>query len=366
MSVNVTDFSFSAVSTFKSCPRAYRYKYIDKLPEAFSSIEAHMGGSVHEALEWAYSQRQEGCEPTLEMAIQQYKYTWNNVDFDKIKIVKEDKTKEDYFNQGCEFIAYFFQAVFPYDRSTTLYLEHKFEIPLGENIVYRGVIDRIAKEPDGTLRVTDYKTGRVGHPLDTLQLPSYALYIFQHNIDNEIRLCFEDLREQRTIAVPYTRKQVKQLKEELLKEIEQIRNTKEEDFITRPSILCLWCGYNQVCDNPHESVTRSRSTGADIEKPGNSTGEIQEACPLCGGPLKERNGKFGPFLGCSNFPQCRYTLDINRQKSNPAENPEVEGKDICPECGSLLKRRKGKYGAFMGCTNYPECRFTRNVDEPGE
>ena len=78
--------------------------------------------------------------------------------------------------------------MFPHDQSTTLYLEHKFEIPLGENIIYRGVIDRIAKEPDGTLKVTDYKTGRVGHPLDTLQLPSYALYNFRHNIDNEIRL----------------------------------------------------------------------------------------------------------------------------------------------------------------------------------
>ncbi len=368
MSLDVTEFSFSAVSTFKSCPRAYRYKYVDKLPEAFSTIEAHLGGSVHEALEWAYTQRQAGCEPTLEMALQQYKYVWNSGDFAQIKIVKEDKSKEDYYHQGCEFIAYFFQRVFPYDQSTTLYLEHKFEIPLGENIVYRGVIDRIAKEPDGTLKVTDYKTGRVGHPLDTLQLPSYALYIFRQNIDNEIQLCFEDLREQRTIAVPYSRAQVKKVKEELLKEIEQIRDTKEEDFITRPSILCLWCGYNQVCDNPHESVTGSRPAGADTGIPGNanSTGEIQEACPLCGGQLIERNGKFGPFLGCSNFPRCRYTLDITRHKDNPAENPEVDGKDICPECGSLLKQRKGKYGAFIGCSNYPQCRFTRKVDEPGE
>ena len=363
MSKDVTEFSFSAVSTFKSCPRAYRYKYVDKLPEAFSTIEAHLGASVHETLEWAYTQRQAGCEPTLEMALQQYKYTWNSGNFDQIKIVKEDKGKEDYFHQGCEFIAYFFQRVFPYDRSITLYLEHKFEIPLGEDIIYRGVIDRIAREPDGTLKVTDYKTGRVGHPLDTLQLPSYALYIFQQNIDNEIRLCFEDLREQRTTAVPYTRAQVKKVKEELLKEIEQIRNTKEEDFITRPSLLCLWCGYNQVCDNPHESVIGARPIGTNTGKPGNSTEEIQEACPLCGGQLKERNGKFGPFLGCSNFPQCRYTMDITAHKGNPAENPEVAGKDICPECGSLLKRRKGKYGDFMGCTNYPQCRFTRDLGE---
>jgi len=41
--MNITSFSFSAISTFKSCPRAFEYKYVKKLPEAFSSIEAHMG-----------------------------------------------------------------------------------------------------------------------------------------------------------------------------------------------------------------------------------------------------------------------------------------------------------------------------------
>jgi ssDNA-binding Zn-finger/Zn-ribbon topoisomerase 1/RecB family exonuclease len=363
MSIDVTGFSFSGISTFKSCPRAYRYRYIDKLPEAFSSIEAYMGSSVHEVLEWTYSQRQQGYEPTMEMAWQQYRYTWNNGDFQKIKIVKENKTREDYFLQGQEFIGSFFQRVFPYDRSTTLYLEHKFELPLEENIIYRGVIDRIAKETDGTLIITDYKTGRVGHPLDNLQLPSYALYVFLHNIDQQIRLCLEDLREQRSVAVTFNRKEAKKVKEELLKEIEQIRNSKEEDFITNPSILCLWCGYNHICPNPYKSASAIGQSATNSNESGNGSNEFQEACPLCGGQLQERNGKFGPFLGCSNFPQCRYTLDLSFHKGNLAENPEVEGKDICPECGSLLKKRNGKYGAFMGCSNYPECRFTRKIGE---
>ena len=389
-------FSFSAISTFQSCPRSYKYKYIDQLPEAFTSIEAYMGSCVHEALEWAYSQRQEGYEPTLEMALDQYKHTWNNGNFQEIKIVKEEQSKEDYYKEGRDFIASYFQRVFPFDQSTTIYLEHSFELPLDEEIVFRGVIDRIAKEPDGTLRVTDYKTGRVGHPLDTLQLPSYALYIFQHNIDAEIQLCYEDLRQQRTVAVPYQRKDARGVKEELVKEIRQIRDTKIDEFITKPSLLCLWCGYNHICDNPHESVGRgtggtsgTRSTGStvstvstassgsigdgpnpavksEVRPEGSNSGSgsesdsgYLEACPLCGGELRERKGKFGPFLGCRNFPQCRYSRDITGDGSRLAGNPNVEGKDICPECGSLLRRRNGKYGDFMGCSNYPECRFTR-------
>ncbi|UCH98368.1 MAG: PD-(D/E)XK nuclease family protein [Candidatus Aminicenantes bacterium] len=310
MSIDVTGFSFSSISTCKSCPRAYKYKYIEQVPEAFSSIEAHMGSCVHEALEWAYAQRQQDHEPTPDMALQQYKYAWNSGNFDNIRIVKEEKSEKDYFHLGGEFIVSFFQRVFPYDQSTTLYLEHQFELPLGEEINYRGVIDRIAKEPDGTLRIIDYKTGRVGHPLDTLQLPSYALYIFQHNIDQQIELCLEDLREARTMVVPFSRKEAKKVKEELMKEIIQIKTTREEDFITKPSILCLWCGYNHICPNPHESVNRTGKKETTV-----ITGEWQEACPLCGGLLQERMGKFGPFLGCSHFPQCRYTRDLGVKKT---------------------------------------------------
>lgn len=364
MSIDITGFSFSAISTFKSCPRAFAYKYIKKLPEAFNTIEAYMGGCVHKTLEWAYNQRQEDYDPTLDAALEQYKGTWNSGDSEYIIVVKEDMARMDYFKQGAEFIGYFFNHIFPHDRSTTLYLEHKFEMPLGEKIVYRGVIDRISKGADGTMRITDYKTGRVEHPLENLQLPSYALYIFQHNIDQEIELCFEDLREQRTMAVPFSRKELKRVKEELLQEIEQIRDTNEVDFITRPSMLCLWCGYNRICDNPHEAVKARRGDAAAVPANvnGSTTGDFQEACPLCGGRLHERKGKFGAFLGCSNFPQCRYTRDLGVDRSNPAADPQTKGEDICPECGSLLRKRTGKYGPFMGCSNYPECRFTRPIE----
>ncbi len=387
MSIDITGFSFSAISTFKSCPRAFAYRYIKKLPEAFNTIEAYMGGCVHKTLEWAYSQRQLDSEPTLDAAREQYKQTWNSGDSENIIVVKEDMARMDYFNQGAEFIGYFFNRIFPHDRSTTLYLEHQFAMSLGEDIVYRGVIDRISKGVDGTLRVTDYKTGRVGHPLENLQLPSYALYVFHHNIDQEIELCFEDLREQRTMVVPFSRKELKRIKEELLQEIGQIRNTPEGDFIPRPSILCLWCGYNNICDNPHEAVkarrgdaaavpvnvnrnrneNRNENVNENVNENGNenvngsTSGDFQEACPLCGGRLNEKKGKFGAFVGCSNYPQCRYTRDLGVDRSNPAANPQTKGEDICPECGSLLRKRNGKYGPFMGCSNYPECRFTRPV-----
>ncbi len=371
---NIRGFSFSAISTFKSCPKSFELKYIQKLPEAFKSIEAYMGNCVHEVLEWAYQQRTDEQEPSLDAAVEKYKELWSSGDFRAIKVVKEDKTKEDYFYQGLEYIGYYFSTIFPEDQSETLYLEQRFQIPMtldGEEIIYRGIIDRIDKQPDGTIRVTDYKTGKIGNPRDTLQLPSYALYIFLHNIDQQVELCIVDLKMKRTVVERFDRKEVKFVKEELLKEIAAIRATPQEKLEAKPSILCLWCGYNHICpaQQGHGQIITAALPKSNtppypgIQSNANATagpeGEFQEGCPQCGGQLRERKGRFGAFMGCTNYPECRYTRDLGTSRANPAEDPTISGDEICPECGSRLKKRKGRYGEFFGCTSYPQCRFTR-------
>lgn len=83
--------------------------------------------------------------------------------------------------------------------------------------------------------------------------------------------------------------------------------------------------------------------------------EGQEKCPLCktGNLLKvEHNGK--SFVGCSNFPKCKYTI----QDATVLENPKK-----CPACGGFLIKRKGKKNKhwFIGCTNYPYCEYTERL-----
>ncbi len=75
---------------------------------------------------------------------------------------------------------------------------------------------------------------------------------------------------------------------------------------------------------------------------------LDRACPQCGNPLLIRHGRFGKFIGCSNFPECRHT------------EPWLEliGVD-CPQCGGdLVERRTRRGRVFYGCSNYPECEFT--------
>jgi DNA topoisomerase-1 len=354
-------FSFSAISSFKSCPRAYQYKYIDKQEEAFLSIEGHMGKSVHGSLEWAYKRIKEAKEEQLKEVLKRYhQIFWNQEPLEKIKVIKENKNFDDYFGMGKAYITDYFKRVFPKDTSETLYLEHKFKINLSRDVSYKGVIDRVARKDDGTLQVIDFKTGKVDHPLENLQLPSYALYIFDHNIENTIELVIEDLRKNRSLVCKFLRKDSMDIRNQLLKDIHKILNT--EIFNTKPSILCSWCGYNQICDHPHESVS---STIYQKKPPIHKNEENYDfSCPQCGGELLRRKGKFGEFYGCRNYPECKYTYNIESSNTkNPGFDSPIQAKDICPECGSLLKERSGKYGPFIGCTGYPQCRFTREIDK---
>lgn len=238
--------SFSGISSFKSCPRAFKYRYIEEIAEAFTSIEAHMGTSVHAAIEWTYKQRLEHNDPDATETMDHYKQVfWNSGALEKTRIIKPAFTTDDYYQQGKTYILFFMNTMFPQDKSTTLYLEHKFEITLADGINYKGVIDRIARDEDRFLRIIDYKTGRAVPPLDNFQLPSYAIYIFENNIDNEVRLSIEDLREQRSMTASFSRGQARQVRAGLLQDIKHILETRE--FNANPSILCRWCGYNHIC-----------------------------------------------------------------------------------------------------------------------
>ncbi len=84
---------------------------------------------------------------------------------------------------------------------------------------------------------------------------------------------------------------------------------------------------------------------------------VGRECPLCGSPLVYRDGKFGRFIGCSNFPTCRHTEQILVKLGIP-----------CPQCGGeLLEKRTRRGKSFYGCVNYPECDWTnwkRPIQQP--
>jgi DNA topoisomerase-1 len=89
-------------------------------------------------------------------------------------------------------------------------------------------------------------------------------------------------------------------------------------------------------------------------KKGEETGE---ACPECGEPLLERRGRFGKFLACSAYPECRYTRNLGGTER--AEDQPTD--EVCPTCGKPMVIKHGRFGKFIACSGYPECKTTKPV-----
>ncbi len=87
-----------------------------------------------------------------------------------------------------------------------------------------------------------------------------------------------------------------------------------------------------------------------------------EMCPKCGHELLRRKGRFGEFIACSNFPKCKYTTDLD---GNPP--PEPEKTDIkCDKCGEFMVIKDSKRGKFLACSAYPKCKNAQPLVPPRE
>ena len=87
---------------------------------------------------------------------------------------------------------------------------------------------------------------------------------------------------------------------------------------------------------------------------------IGEKCPECGGELLLRNKNGNSFITCSNFPKCRYTRKVASSNTSPVIEEEKKVKD-CPDCDGYLVKKKGRFGYFLGCINYPKCNHMEKI-----
>ena len=99
---------------------------------------------------------------------------------------------------------------------------------------------------------------------------------------------------------------------------------------------------------------------------------IGEKCPECGSELVLRKGRYGEFIACSNFPKCKYSRNVVKDNEKSAETgtttaakPKRELKKLdvpCPKCGGEIVERFSRRGKFYGCANYPKCDFISNYE----
>ena len=120
-----------------------------------------------------------------------------------------------------------------------------------------------------------------------------------------------------------------------------------------PLLRKFWGPFKEQVETKDKEVQRSDVTQELMD----------EDCPKCGKKLSSRLGRSGRFIGCTAYPECDYTRNVDGEETTASE-PEVVADRKCPKCESDLWVRIGKYGKFIGCSSYPKCKHIESLEQP--
>jgi DNA topoisomerase-1 len=154
--------------------------------------------------------------------------------------------------------------------------------------------------------------------------------------------------------------------------IESIKNKKKMEIPTDE--VCEKCGAGMVikfgrfgqflacanypeCKNTRE-VASKRAAAGEAGGEGSETAEEVPICELCGREMALKKGRFGSFYGCTGYPECKNIRKIAKGDQKPMAAP-VPLDEICPKDGAHLVRRQGRFGEFVSCSNYPKCDYIK-------
>ncbi|MDE6398180.1 MAG: type I DNA topoisomerase, partial [Clostridiales bacterium] len=115
-------------------------------------------------------------------------------------------------------------------------------------------------------------------------------------------------------------------------------------------------------DGFEEKISEALGDSFSLKAPDQKT---EVPCPSCGTLMVIKSGRFGKFLACPNYPKCRTTLPLDEETGKPVV-PAAAEKDAgmtCSKCGKPMVLKQGKFGPFYGCSGYPACKNIVNVEQ---
>ncbi len=113
------------------------------------------------------------------------------------------------------------------------------------------------------------------------------------------------------------------------------------------------------------SLTYAEKHMTDIKRMERPT---ELSCDKCGKPMVIRWGKHGSFLGCTGYPECNYTreLTVDLPDLENAELTDQNQDEYCDNCGRPMVLKRGRFGQFLACSGYPDCKTTKRLDASGQ
>jgi putative RecB family exonuclease len=246
----VSSYSHSKLQSYQQCPQKYKFRYIDEIPPPIRSIELHLGDSVHRALEQLYTEAKNGVVTSRDDLLAWFQQKWDEGFSPDLRIVRSGTTARTYFEAGRKMLMDYHWSFHPFTQNTTLEMEQTFLFPISEDHAIRGIIDRLARNEDGTLEIHDYKTSRrlpspeqVGKDV---QLALYEIAIRHRWPEVKgISLIWHYLAFDKEIRITKTPRELEKVKQNATALIHIIEAA--TSFPTRVSPLCDWCEYKELC-----------------------------------------------------------------------------------------------------------------------
>ena len=246
-------YSYSKVTCFEQCPLRFKFQYIDKIKtEIEQTIEAFLGGIVHEVLEKLYADLKFQKVMDIDEILDFYNDLWQKNWNDAIVIVKKGYDKENYRKMGEKFLTDYYNHYKPFDRGKVLGLETTEFIDLNDKYKFHVRIDRLNEAEDGAYEIHDYKTGgylpEQAKFDEDRQLALYSLWVLKKFGDvKRVKLIWHYLAFDKEIVSERTQDQLMKLRRETIKAINKIESAK--DFPSVITKLCDWCEFRPIC--PH-------------------------------------------------------------------------------------------------------------------
>ncbi|MDX9858290.1 MAG: PD-(D/E)XK nuclease family protein [candidate division Zixibacteria bacterium] len=279
-------YSHSAIATFRTCPRQFKFKYIEK-PDVARRVtaDAYMGNAVHRALKQLYSAVGMGRVLPLEQVLAVYDAEWEKPEKRQITVVKESVTVDDYIATGRKMLTRYYTSNHPFDQGTTLATERTitFDLP-GSTHRMTAIIDRLWRRPDGMIEICDYKTG--DHlpqgPRDRVfffQMGIYQLAVQQTWPDfRDIELVQYFLKMDEKITHRMSEEDLDVLQTELKNAIaETIHAERRDEFPTTEGGHCGYCEFFDLCPAKRHRLILEKESG---EKEGSEVSTAESAARL--------------------------------------------------------------------------------------
>jgi len=119
----------------------------------------------------------------------------------------------------------------------------------------------------------------------------------------------------------------------------------------QPIIKAFYGPFHKNLEKKTKTLTKEELTQENTE----------EVCEKCGEPMVIKTGRFGRFMACTGYPECKTTKPVPGSEEATVEPELIE--EECPDCGAKLAKRRGRYGFFLGCSNYPDCKFIKKFSK---